>query len=162
MSDLVIVDTSIFLNVLAVPGFDQNRELVLNEFGNLVRKGDMFFLPMATIWETGDHIADLDNGNRRREYAQKLLKQVEMAFEAKAPWRPTNFPNPAQFLAWLKDFPDAVVRQKNPRKMREGVSLSDLSIIKEWEILKDRHSMSRVWIWSIDGDLAGYDTNINR
>lgn len=162
MSDLVIVDTSIFLNVLAVPGFDQDRDIVLDAFGDMVSNGDLFFLPMATIWETGDHIADLDGGTRRREFAKKLVDEVEKAFRDEAPWRPTHFPDRAQFLSWLREFPAAVVRQKSRKKTREGVSLSDLSIIKEWELLKARHSMSRVWIWSIDGDLASYDTGDRR
>lgn len=39
----------------------------------------------------------------------------------------------------------------------EGTSLSDHSIIKEWEKLCKRHRMSRVLIWSLDADLIAYD-----
>ena len=158
MSDLVIVDTSIFLNILAVPGFDQNRNIVLEQFKRMILNGDHFFLPMATIWETGDHIAHLGGGDIRRKFAIKLIDEVEKAFRDEVPWKPTHFPEPSQFLDWLREFPITVMRQKSPKKTGEGVSLSDLSIIKEWEMLCTRHSMSRVLIWSIDGDLDSYDT----
>jgi hypothetical protein len=49
------------------------------------------------------------------------------------------------------------MRNKSAEKMREGVSLADLSIIKEWERNCALHPMSRVRVWSLDSDLAGYD-----
>lgn len=61
-------------------------------------------------------------------------------------------------MEWLVEFPDYAQRNKSETKTREGVSLSDLSIIKEWEQTRDRHFMSRVLIWSLDSDLSGYDT----
>jgi hypothetical protein len=158
MSEIVLLDTSVYLNVLDVPGFNQSRNDILNTFARRVQNGDYFLLPMASIWETGDHIADLTNGGHRRKYAQILVDQVRAAFNGETPYRPTYFPDSEVFLDWLGDFPDYAQRNKSDRQTREGVSLSDLSIIKEWEQSRDRHSMSRVLIWSLDSDLAGYDT----
>lgn len=31
-------------------------------------------------------------------------------------------------------------------------------MIKEWQATRTRHNMSRVLIWSLDADLAGYDS----
>lgn len=157
MGDIVLLDTSVYLNVLDVPGFNQDREGILNEFQACVQNGDYFLLPMATIWETGNHIADLPEGGRRRQFAQKLVDAVRDALHGAAPYRTTYFPDREVFMSWLVDFPDYAQRNKTDRKIREGVSLSDLSIIKEWEQTRDRHSMSRVLIWSLDEDLAGYD-----
>ena len=61
-------------------------------------------------------------------------------------------------IYWLKEFPDYAKRNKAPDKTTEGISLSDLAIIQEWERTRARHSLSRVLIWSLDRDLAGYDT----
>lgn len=158
MSEIVLLDTSVYLNVLDVPGFNQYRDEILNAFAGRVENGDYFLLPMAAIWETGDHIADLPDGNRRRQYAQILVEQVRAALNGDAPYRTTYFPDSEVFLLWLGDYPDYAQRNKSDRQTREGVSLSDLSIIKEWEQTRDRHSMSRVLIWSLDGDLASYDT----
>lgn len=158
MSDIVLLDTSVYLNVLDVPGFNQDRGSILDDFAVRVEHGDYFLLPMATIWETGDHIADLTDGRLRRQFAQTLVEQVTQAFNNQAPFKTTYFPNSEIFLLWLGEFPDYAQRNKSEQHTREGVSLSDLSIIKEWEQTRDRHSMSRVLIWSLDSDLAAYDT----
>lgn len=157
MSDIVLLDTSVYLNVLDVPGFNQDRGAVLNQFQARIRNNDYFLLPMATIWETGNHVADLPDGGRRRQFAQVLVNDVQDALRGSAPYQTTFFPDRDTFLEWLADFPDYAQRNKSDRKIREGISLSDMSIIKEWERTRDRHSMSRVLIWSLDADLAGYD-----
>ena len=158
MSDIVLLDTSVYLNVLDVPGFNQDRDEILDEFAVRVESGDYFLLPMATIWETGDHVADLPDGRLRRQFAQSLVEQVTQAFDNQAPFKTTYFPDSEVFLQWLGDFPEYAQRNKSDRQTREGVSLSDLSIIKEWEQTRNRHRMSRVLIWSLDRDLAAYDT----
>ncbi|MBF0435344.1 MAG: hypothetical protein HQL77_08220 [Magnetococcales bacterium] len=158
MSVIILLDTSIYLNVLDVPSFNQDRHIVLDEFENCVQFGNFFLLPLASIWETGNHIADLRDGKIRRLYAKKLVGDVKMAVKGDAPYRPTHFPTQTEFLEWLDAFPDATMRSKSSQKSREGVSLVDLSTIKEWERTKSRHPMSRVRIWSLDMDLSGYDT----
>lgn len=158
MSEIVLLDTSVYLNVLDVPGFNQDRTAILEAFAKRVHQGDYFLLPMATIWETGNHVADLADGEQRYRFAAKLAEDVRGALARDAPYRPTYFPDRETFLAWLGEFPEYAKRNKSDRKRREGVSLSDLSIIKEWEQTGARHSMSRVLIWPLDSDLSGYDT----
>jgi hypothetical protein len=160
MSSIVLMDTSIYLNVLDVPEWNQDREAVLDEFAVRVRAGDYFLLPMASIWETGNHIADLSDGGRRRRYAEKLVSSVTSALRGEAPFRPTHFPERDEFLNWLDAFPQYAQLNKSEKKTREGVSLADLSLIKEWERTCSLHSMSRVIIWSLDQDLSGYDREI--
>ncbi len=155
---IVLLDTTVYLNVLDVPGFNQDRNAVLDEFAQRVEHGDHFLLPMATIWETGNHIADLHDGNWRRQFAQKFVDDVYNAFEGIAPYRPTYFPDRQVFLTWLADFPDYAQRSKSSRQTREGVSLSNFSVIKEWERIRALHSMSSVLIWSLDPALSAYDT----
>lgn len=58
------------LNVLDVPSFNQDRGKVLADFGALVDAGASLLLPLAAIFETGDHIADLRDGRQRRRYAE--------------------------------------------------------------------------------------------
>lgn len=157
MSAIVLLDTSIYLNVLDIPDFNQDRDEVFAALGVAIDGGDYFLLPLATVWETGNHIADLADGQTRRQHAARLLDDVTKAFAGNAPYRATHFPDREEFLKWLADFPDTVMRSKSPKKQREGVSLADLSIIKEWERNCALHPMSRVRIWSLDGDLSGYD-----
>lgn len=158
MSDIVLLDTSVYLNVLDVPGRNQERVQVLDAFQARVLNGDHFLLPMASIWEAGNHISRLSNGTLRYQFANTLVTNVRAALGGEVPYRTTYFPDSAVFATWLNDFPAAAQRNKSPQKTTEGVSLSDLSIIKEWEQTRDRHAMSRVLIWSLDVDLAAYDT----
>ena len=92
MNAIVLLDTSIYLNVLDVPGRNQKREQILNEFEERVRCDDLFLLPMATIWETGNHISRLENGSMRWKYAQILAANVQSALNGEAPFRATYFP----------------------------------------------------------------------
>jgi hypothetical protein len=155
---IVLLDTSIYLNVLDVPGRNQEREQVFNVFEERVRCDDLFLLPMATIWETGNHISRLENGSMRRKYAQILAANVQSALNGEAPFRATYFPESSVFAEWLRSFPDTAQRNKSHDKTNEGTSLSDHSIIKEWERMRALNPMSRVLVWSLDSDLAAYDT----
>ncbi len=158
MSVIVLLDTSIYLNILDVPDCNQKRDLIFQDFAARVDREDHFLLPMATIWETGNHIADLNNGGLRYRFSKILVEQVNAAVNGQMPFRPTHFPDQQEFLGWLADFPEYAKRNKTAKKVREGVSLSDHSIIKEWERTRRQNPMRQVMIWSLDADLAGYDT----
>ena len=148
MFDIAIVDTSVLLNVLDVPAFNQDRADVFAEFVELVNFGTNLLLPMAAIFETGNHIARLPDGRQRRRYADLFRDSIHDALEGKAPWVPIRFPDSQQVAGWLKDFPDHAMR---------GPGMSDLSIIKAWEIECSRHPGRRIRIWSLDQHLQGYD-----
>ena len=47
MSDIAIVDSSVLLNVLDIPGFNQDRRGVFERFGQLVDAGDHLLLRSA-------------------------------------------------------------------------------------------------------------------
>ena len=158
MTGIVLLDTSIYLNVLDVPRRNQKRDAVRSKFVALIEAEAHFLLPVATIWETGNHIARCASGGMRREVAQRFLANVTKALEGGTPYKPTHFPDRGPFLDWLREFPEYAMRQKSEKKRGEGVSLSDLSIIKEWERAGQRHPARRVWIWSLDADLRAYDT----
>jgi len=158
MSDIVLLDTTVYLNVLDVPGRNQDRAEILDEFTARVQNGDHFLLPMATIWEAGNHVSRLVNGALRYQFAERLVANVRDAINGEVPYRTTYFPDSTVFSTWLNEFPGFAQRNKSPQKTTEGISLSDFSIIKEWEQTRSRHSMSRVLIWALDSDLAAYDT----
>ena len=148
MSDIVIVDTSVLLNVLDVPAFNQHRAEVFERFEELLDAGASFLLPMAAIFETGDHIADLTDGRQRRRYSEIFRDRIRQALEGEAPWVPIRFPDSRQLAEWLESFPDSAMRDQD---------MSDLSITKAWEIECTRHPIRRVRIWSLDRHLQGYD-----
>ena len=161
MSAIVLLDTSVYLNILDVPGENQDVKTVLNEFKRRINANDRFLLPFATIFETGNHIARIHDGQVRRKSATKMVDDVDAALEGMAPYCPTSFPVREEFLLWLRSFPDHAMRTKRTKKDKnEGGSLSDLTIVKEWEKICDQNPMSRVSIWSLDDDLKGYDRQV--
>lgn len=160
MSSIILLDTSVYLNILNVPGNNQDRQVIFAELQACIIAGDHFLLPLAAVWETGNHIADLHDGQTRRRYAEILRDDVTKAFMGEVPYKPTFFPERDIFLEWLQVFPDYAMKNKSVKKTREGVSLADLSIIKEWERVCNINPMTRVRIWSLDGDLEGYDREV--
>jgi hypothetical protein len=156
-----LIDTSIFLNLLNVPGRNQHKEQVVADWQNYVELECTFILPMATILETGNHIAQNGNGDIRRQTATRFCEAIRGAFTGKAPYRPSEFPNNDEILSWLNEFPSLAGKNKSPDKLTEGTSFGDLSIIKEFEKCRARFRMSEIFIWSLDSDLQHYHHHPN-
>ncbi len=148
MKAVAIVDTSIFCNILNIPNMNSSRKEVVEEFKRLINDETSFLLPMAVVYETGNHIAQLSDGGNRRRFAQAFVKRVEKAINGESPWQVIRVPTLEEIGIWLDEFPDRAMR---------NVSMGDLSIIKEWEKAKKKTPHLRVFIWSLDQDLMGYD-----
>ena len=148
MSDIVIVDSSVLLNVLDVPGFNQTREDVREEFSTLVEAEDDLLLPVAAMLETGDHVADLSHGGERRRCAVRFRACILEALQGEAPWTPIEFPETSRLIEWLDEFPDMA-------KLELG--LSDVSILDAWRRACELHPRQRVYIWTLHGQLRAYD-----
>jgi hypothetical protein len=103
---------------------------------------------MATIYETGNHIAHISDGNLRRRYAEAFVQEVDKAISGETPWRVMQIPDREEIRIWLQDFPALATRE---------IGIADLSIIKEWEKLQKLVPHHRVFIWSLDKHLKGYD-----
>jgi len=158
MSSICLIDTSIFLNFLNVTNCNQDRELVLKDYKIYVESGCTFLLPMATVIETGNHIAQNGDGRIRRETAIRFVEQVKAAFKGEAPWSLTQFLEAKEMLLWIDNFPDLAGRNKAADKY-EGTSFGDLSIIEEFNKSCKRFPMREVFIWSLDSDLNSYHQN---
>ena len=70
---VVIVDTTVLLNLLNVPGFNEATEVVDQEFRQFSREDGILMLPLATVFETGNHIADVG----RHDLARLFCDQVK-------------------------------------------------------------------------------------
>lgn len=149
---LIIIDTSVFLNILSVPGKCQDKEEVIKAFEDYIALGASFILPMATIIETGNHIAQNGNGNTRRKVASQFCEHISKVLNDEAPYKISNFPNNDEMKQWLNQFPDLAMRNKSPTK-QEGTSFGDLTIIQEFEKQKKLFRAYEIWIWSLDDDL---------
>jgi hypothetical protein len=103
---------------------------------------------MATILETGNHIGQNGDGRQRRACAERFVQQVSDALKGQSPFKPVSFLKADQLQAWLEEFPDHAGR---------GSGLADLSIIHDWQRLCDQNAGRRVYIWSLDDHLVGFD-----
>lgn len=153
MREIYLIDTSVFCRILRVPNMCSNHEHreALAEMVRLTSRAGItttLLLPMATIYETGNHIAQNGDGNVKRKAALRFTRQVQAAFDGQAPWTPTPLPELREMSTWLAEFPDRAMA---------GVGLGDLSIIKTFEQQCELNPLSRVRIWSYDADLGGYD-----
>ena len=149
MADVVVVDTSILLNVLEIPKMSDQNDEVLVELKEHIESQNQLVLPLATVLETGNHIAQNGDGRQRRECATRLVEVVRKAVEESIPWGLAWRPEDRQeLLRWLDDFPDSATR---------GVGFGDHSIEKVWRSLCDELPGSRVWVWSLDRHLQGLD-----
>lgn len=138
------------LNILNVPGFNQHRKHVIAEFHSFVHHEANFLVPVPAVFEAGNHIAKLPDGRVRRKYAEILCDQVRKALNEEAPWVLIPLPDLVALAEYLSSFPDCAMRE---------VGMVDLSIIEVWKDAQERHQAQRVCIWSLDGQLQGYDYN---
>lgn len=149
MKEIHLIDTSVLCCLLPVPGMCSGVEHKA-AFADLTalasRIGISLLLPMATIYETGNHIAHATE--LRYKTAQKFIGFVRAGFASQPPWTLTPLPNHEQMGEWLNEFPEHADRQ---------VGLGDLSIIKTYEEVRALNLTSRVRIWSKDEHLSGYD-----
>lgn len=148
MGAICLIDTSIFLEILNVPKKASQSELIFQELKEKFEAGESLFLPMATILETGNHIAQNGDGNQRRICAETFVVQVTQALEGKSPFTPISFLKKEDLQGWLKEFPDEAMG---------GRGLGDLSIIHDWQRICDQNLGRRVYIWSLDKHLKGYN-----
>lgn len=92
MRKALILDTSILCVYLQVPGKETcgpaddswDGARVKAYIDRAVQEGASLVLPLATIIETGNHIAQARSG--RYEKAQALVDLIERAAEARSPW----------------------------------------------------------------------------
>lgn len=150
------IDTSVFMNIVNVPGRNQQRAEVMKELKDLLKdkKTNVLILPFATIIETGNHIAHGKDGNERRKAAQRFCECIQKTVKNEAPWQ--YYGNQLQeqdLLEICKEFPDYAMRE-------EG--FGDLSIIQAYKKYKNETpAIHKIRIWSVDAHLKDiYEENI--
>ncbi|MBM4040607.1 MAG: hypothetical protein FJ290_19040 [Planctomycetes bacterium] len=143
-----IVDTGVFCNLIPVPGRDQDVKGVCDRFAELVRQKTTLVLPVAAILETGNLIAQCSDGNARYRTACEFMRVASQAILGETPFVPTPLFDAQALLNWLADFPQGAA---------QGKGVGDLTIEKEFQRLCALYPGHRVFIWSTDHHLSGYD-----
>lgn len=142
---ICLIDTSIFVEILDVPAKAAHHKEIIMELEEKIRGNEKLFLPMATILETGNHIAQNGDGAKRRRCAEAFVSLVRKALNGEAPFNPIRFLDEDQLALWLDEFPDSALR---------GNGLGDLSIIKDFNTMCLQNRRRGVYIWSLDRHLS--------
>lgn len=144
-----IVDTSILVELLNVPGLAAQHEEALESFKQRQRAREQFLLPLAVLIETGNHVAQVANGDARRKAANGFVEFARSALGGRSPFVPTPLPVADELSQWLDDFPDHAMRQ---------IGLADRSLIALWDAQREIQPHRRIYIWALDDHLMSYDT----
>ncbi|WP_433945489.1 hypothetical protein [Paenibacillus sp. SN-8-1] len=145
-----IIDTSILCNIINIPFRNQNYKVVIDELAALQKdKQHTLILPLATIIETGNHIAHIGDGNIRREKAQIMADLIKRTVNDTAPW--TYYGKEFE-REELLDISNSVV----DHALRE-IGIGDLSIIQVFKKYKETvPAIGTIRIWSLDNHLKSY------
>lgn len=143
------IDTSVMMNLLEVPGRCSDAQFVKAEFKRAIDDEEVLIIPIATIIETGNHIAHINNGNNRRIIASKFGEYLRKTAEGEAPWQLYGVGLDKDGLLYLADHIEENALQQ--------VGMGDMSIIHAYEQYKSNiPGIGRIMIWSTDKHLQGY------
>ena len=161
MTDICLLDTSILLNILNVPNKNQDKASVMDDFKIYAESNCRFIIPLVVAVEVGNHISQNGNGETRRKTARQFVDMMHRTFSGELPFEISDFDLKIEWRNWIGEFVDRAGQNKTATKPNEGMSLTDLSIIKEYDALqaKNRANKSKhvkVFIWSLDSDLEAY------
>ncbi|MDO4336927.1 MAG: hypothetical protein Q4C91_02450 [Eubacteriales bacterium] len=143
------IDTSVMLNLLEVPGRCGNAETVREQWKEVLQSKDVLILPVATIIETGNHIAHISDGNVRRTIAGKFGEYLRKTAEGEAPWQLYGVELDKEGLLYLADHIEENAIQE--------IGVGDMSIVYAYEQYKQKTpAIGTIMIWSTDTHLQGY------
>ncbi len=81
-----LLDTSILVTLLHVPGESDNAAEIEAEFERRHRAGVQFHLPIGALVEAAKHVEWIHNGNERRSCAERLRLLIERTLNRETPW----------------------------------------------------------------------------
>ena len=151
---LIVVDTGYWLELFKVPGkFNEHaHKEVIKRFKEAIKQNASLYWPLPSVYETANHIAQVENGNRRIALAKKLYDTIADSFEPSSILTVTPACECEHLLKFLKVFSDTYVPQK--------IGLVDATIIYEAQRLK--HKNNRVYIWTVDQDVKSHEPDAEK
>lgn len=101
---IVIIDTSVFVEILALPGLAKAPQDMQDQLEAWIVDRAALLLPIAVIIETGNHIAQLTKGRKRRSAAERFVEVVQEALDGNSPFAPTPSFAVDSLREWLPKF----------------------------------------------------------
>jgi len=151
---VTFIDTSVLVEVLEVPGKSQRPEEVTAELRERTRAGESMILPTAAIIETGNHIAQVGDGTKRRTVAERFSKVLEATIAGDVPWALNG-------ARWDERLLAAICRGTRgcpplPDMASQGIGAGDVSILAEAEAYAARVAHVDVRVWTLELALSAY------
>lgn len=156
MRRVEFVDTSVLLNILNVPGFNQDHDVVLEEFLEKAQHSETdLILPVTAVIESGNHIAQLPDGATRRQYAEGYVALLRNVASGRAPWVLHEVAWDAEIIKYLCDGVRGTGEFVEVA-MRKDLGTGDLAILAERERFLTKAVVSSAVVWTLDEKLAAY------
>lgn len=155
MPRVEFVDTSVLVNLPDIPFMNDRRAELLGEQQRKQAAGLQLILPVTSVIETGNHIAQLAEGAQRRSCAERFAGLLRLVADRKAPWVLHEVAWDRAFLRELAD--GGSTRTTLIEHASSKVGCGDLSILVE----RDRYragvaSGVSAGIWTLDEALAAW------
>jgi len=155
MRQVQLLDTSIIVELLEVPGESSRHVETVTELDRRSESPIELQMPVASLVEAGGHVGRIVGGYQRRECASRLKAMVLGTLERVAPWSFTPLEWDEALLAELvgpthPSAPDLV-----DSFTRQFLEMGDLLIVAEFRRLRanlDRRVVD-VDVWTYDGNL---------
>lgn len=157
MRQVELVDTSILVEILNVPGRNANRDAVLA--GLRTRRTDQavsLLLPTATVIETGNHIHHVSDGHARRKCAQAFADVLAQTVAGQAPWTLLNARWDGPLLEAIRGGAGTGM-DLVAHAAKRCLSCGDLSVVAERDVYRSRVSDGiKVAIWTMDEGMSAW------
>lgn len=143
------IDTSVMLNLLEVPNMCSDKEIVREQWKESLDAGDFLIMPAATIIETGNHIAHINNGNIRRKIAGQFGEYLRKTASGEAPWKLYGVKDMKEELLYFADNIENFATRE--------IGIGDMSIIYAYQqYIKEVPAIGSIMIWSTDYHFREY------
>jgi hypothetical protein len=155
MAAVEFVDTSIMVNIIDVPKMNSDRATVTTDLRTKRSEGVRLVLPVTTVIETGNHVAQVGDGGHRRKCADRFVEHLRLLLQRRAPWV-------LHEVGWNADFLHALITGAATGTSLvdhavNKVGCGDLSILAERERYRATVSPKlSVGIWTLDDALAAW------
>lgn len=155
MRRVEFVDTSILCNLLEIPGKCQDRTKVVEEYQAKREARDCdLLLPVTAIIETGNHIAQLSDGRKRRTCAERFTAMLRAVVKGEAPWALNEVEWNAAHLETL--LAGGSTGSTLVEHAGNGLGCGDLNILIERDRYVARTSGVAATVWTLDNLLSSY------
>ena len=153
MTQVYVVDTGYMLELFGVPGwFDvSTKKEIARRFKEAFENSCRIYVPFPCICELGNLIAQVSDGEVRRNLALKLLKSVKSSLSEGVPWIIT----PSEGVWDIEPICKAWANQHVARTL----SLTDTVVVEEAKRLRRKYSGLgyKVHIWTKDAPVKALE-----